>query len=214
MANFSRLQFLDVSHNQLTGALSPSLGNLSAAISLSFGGNHFTGSIPPELAPAPSQKHLALVQHLDLSHNNLSGEIPYQFTLTPSNVTLDLSYNNLTGPIPEGASGGSLSEMSAVSFEGNPGLCGGPGYGACPGSGGGLSTGAIVGIVVGAAAGLLLIALLAWRLTRTNDQWAGGTMMVFEKLDFRLTVDHILQSTEHFSEKHQLGRGGFGSVYR
>lgn len=51
-------------------------------------------------------------------------------------------------------------------------------------------------------------------MLRQRDEWAGGTMMVFEKLDFNLTINHILEATENFSDSYKLGRGGFGTVYR
>lgn len=39
-------------------------------------------------------------------------------------------------------------------------------------------------------------------------------MLVFEKLDYTLTGKSILDMTDNFGEKHLLGAGGFGAVYK
>jgi len=39
---------------------------------------------------------------------------------------------------------------------------------------------------------------------------AGGTMLVFDKLDYTLTGKSILDMTDHFGDKHLLGAGGLG----
>lgn len=65
-----RVTGLDLSRMKLTGAIPPSVGNLSFLTSLSLSGNSFHGSIPLELGK------LFRLQHLNLSNNVLGGGIP------------------------------------------------------------------------------------------------------------------------------------------
>nr|GMD71512.1 receptor-like protein 12 [Ipomoea batatas] len=71
--NFSsRLDTIDLSHNQLRGAIPNEMGNMK------------------------------LLESLDLSKNKLSGEIPSSFSSLSALGVLNLSYNNLSGKIPSG----------------------------------------------------------------------------------------------------------------
>jgi len=65
---------------------------------------------------------------IDLSHNQLTGNIPSSYGLFPVMVSLDLRYNNLTGKIPLV---GSLLNQGPTAFIGNPLLCGFPLQTAC-----------------------------------------------------------------------------------
>ncbi|CAI7864319.1 unnamed protein product [Closterium sp. NIES-53] len=206
------LRKLDLSGNQLSGQLPAQIGNLTAATAIAMERNQLSGTIPPEIAPQPSSRHLAFLTALDLSNNDFTGPIPYGFANASSSFYLDVSQNELSGAIPGGSSG-YFASANPATISGNDGLCGMPGYPDCP-TPNSLSAGAIAGIVVGAVVGLVLIAVAAWWFSRRNDPWSGGTMLVFEKLDFKLTVGHILEATEFFSDKYKLGRGGFGTVYK
>ncbi|KAG8388430.1 hypothetical protein BUALT_Bualt02G0125100 [Buddleja alternifolia] len=75
--------------------------------------NNFSGTIPSSLV------HLSHVMDLHLEDNRFSGTIP-PFN-QPSLISLDLSNNNLEGEIPS-----VLLKFSVMgAFKGNPGLCGG-----------------------------------------------------------------------------------------
>ncbi|RWR81405.1 putative LRR receptor-like serine/threonine-protein kinase [Cinnamomum micranthum f. kanehirae] len=79
--------------------------------------NLINGSLPPQFAGGN-------LRSLNLSYNRLSGGISTEFaTRTPVNASLDLSFNNLTGEIP--ATGVFLNQKPD-SFAGNPDLCGKP----------------------------------------------------------------------------------------
>lgn len=207
------LALLDMSNNNLTGPLLPQIGGLSLLTALSFKGNQLSGSVPISLAPP----NMPLLRLLDLSSNKLSGAIPYGFaSVSPQHLALNLSYNNLSGPIP-GAPTSEFARTMPSSSVANNSLCGGFDYPPCPvptTAGSSLSTGAIVGIAVAGVFGLLLAVLGTLWFVRKRSEWAGGTMIVFEHLDFRLTIQSILDATENFSDKSKLGRGGFGSVYK
>ena len=74
--------------------------------------------------------------------------------------------------------------------------------------------GAIVGLTVLVTVGLALVMVLAWWLTRGRDKWSGGTVLVFEKLKYEMSAQLLLLGTENFDDKHLVGGGRHGSVYR
>ncbi|CAI5472486.1 unnamed protein product [Closterium sp. Yama58-4] len=244
IGNLISARAIDVSDNRLSGSLPPTLSQLQVLRSLSFSGNNlsshlsseisalslltsldvsrniFNGPIPPQLAPP----FLPRLLYLNLSHNHFFGAIPYGFSNTNTSATaLDFSYNDLLGQIPFNTTG-TGTPLPASALQGNLGLCGGFGYASCPvapyESTGGFSPGAIAGIAVGCAAfvaALLVLLVLLWLwlfARRRGPSLDGGTMLVFEKLGFKLTVTDVVDATEDFSNKFLLGRGGFGSVYR
>ncbi|KAJ9141069.1 hypothetical protein P3X46_031649 [Hevea brasiliensis] len=57
--------------------------------------NNLTGEIPPEIG------NLGMIKVLNLSHNKLVGPIPPTFSNLKQIESLDLSYNNLDGKIPQ-----------------------------------------------------------------------------------------------------------------
>lgn len=89
-----RVRSLFLSQNQLSGAISPELGNLEKLETLSLWGNQLSGEIPPELG------NLANLETLSLSFNQLSGSVPPQLGNLSNLKYLRLSYNSLTGCLP------------------------------------------------------------------------------------------------------------------
>ncbi|WVZ51072.1 hypothetical protein U9M48_002254 [Paspalum notatum var. saurae] len=79
---------------QLSGRMSPFLGNLSFLKKLDLHGNQFVGQIPPELG------QLNRLQMLNLSTNTLHGSIPVAMGGCTNLSMLDLSSNLLRGEIP------------------------------------------------------------------------------------------------------------------
>ena len=61
---------LDLSDNNLSGALPESIGNLSSLKKINFCNNRIEGAIPKTIG------NLTALAHLNLSHNQLSGVIP------------------------------------------------------------------------------------------------------------------------------------------
>jgi len=61
------------------------------------------------------------LESLDLSCNQLSGEIPEELTNLTFLGSLNLSNNHLVGQIPQSRQ---FSTFGSSSFEGNAGLCG------------------------------------------------------------------------------------------
>nr|GMD11324.1 leucine-rich repeat receptor-like serine/threonine-protein kinase BAM3 [Ipomoea batatas] len=85
---------LNLSNNQLSGALPFSLSNFTSLQILLLSGNTFSGPIPPSIG------ELQQALKIDLSENSLSGEIPIEIGNCIHLTYLDLSQNNLSGSIP------------------------------------------------------------------------------------------------------------------
>ncbi|TGV01071.1 leucine-rich repeat domain-containing protein [Flavivirga rizhaonensis] len=86
---------LNLSNNQLSGAILIDISTLSGLLTLNLGSNQLTGTIPPELGS------LSNLTFLNLSNNQLSGSIPPPQLGNSSNLSyLNLSNNQLTGLIP------------------------------------------------------------------------------------------------------------------
>ncbi|KAK9081955.1 hypothetical protein Syun_030937 [Stephania yunnanensis] len=101
--------------NSNAGEITSTLSKCSSLQQLSLRGNFFHGSIPPSFSSL--QGH----QGLDLSLNNLSGEIPtFLQNLLSSLQYLDLPFNK--GAMP---TEGLFKNASAFSILGNNKLCGG-----------------------------------------------------------------------------------------
>lgn len=114
-----RVIHLLLSHSNLTGIISPAIGNLSALERLELDSNQLSGSLPPELGmlsslvklnlhnnflEGPIPKTLGLPRNLSyllLQSNKLSGDIPEAVVCNCSSLTyIGLSNNSLSGEIP------------------------------------------------------------------------------------------------------------------
>ncbi|CAA7027790.1 unnamed protein product [Microthlaspi erraticum] len=72
--NLSSLEFLNVFGNDFLGSIRSDLGNLLANLrELYMGRNHFTGAIPPTLP------NISTLQTLRMEYNNMTGPIPSSF---------------------------------------------------------------------------------------------------------------------------------------
>ncbi|MDD0812581.1 leucine-rich repeat domain-containing protein [Curvibacter sp. RS43] len=98
LADWPRLQTLNVSFNQFSGPL-PALKNLSQLESLVVSNNLLTG-------PLPDLVNLASLRNLRVNHNQFSGTLPAWST--PKLRVADLSFNRFSGPLP------SLSNLPAL----------------------------------------------------------------------------------------------------
>ncbi|BAT14519.1 Os11g0569733 [Oryza sativa Japonica Group] len=91
--------------SNLSGIISPSLGNLSFLRELDLSDNYLSGEIPPELS------RLSRLQLLELSGNSIQGSIPAAIGACTKLTSLDLSHNQLRGMIPREI-GASLKHLS------------------------------------------------------------------------------------------------------
>lgn len=132
------LRYLNMSGNSLTGKLPQNLAALSNLTVVSLTGNQFSGELPSGFESVevldlsknsitgslPEKFGSGDLVYFNISHNNLSGEIPPEFAIkVPITATIDLSFNNLKGAIPESDI---LVNQDEESFAGNPELCGKP----------------------------------------------------------------------------------------
>ncbi|XP_010252232.1 PREDICTED: probable leucine-rich repeat receptor-like protein kinase At5g49770 [Nelumbo nucifera] len=95
IGQFTELTTLDLSYNkELTGPLSPRIGDLQKLNILILAGCGFTGTIPTEIG------NLAKLTFLALNSNNFIGGIPPSLGSLSQLYWLDLADNQLTGSLP------------------------------------------------------------------------------------------------------------------
>ncbi|OVA02667.1 Protein kinase domain [Macleaya cordata] len=103
--------------NKLTGQIPSSIGNLSLLNRLYLGGNDLSGTVPYSLGAAITatfkKQSSRGIQEIDLSSNNLSGQIPRYLETVPFLEKLNLSFNNLEDEVPEE---GIFRNASAISI--------------------------------------------------------------------------------------------------
>ncbi|KAF7808968.1 protein NSP-INTERACTING KINASE 2 [Senna tora] len=118
----------------ISGTLSPSIGNLTNLQTVLLQDNNISGPIPSEIGRLPKLETLDLsdnsfsgqlpdsfslmknLHYLRLNNNSITGEIPSSLANMTQLAFLDISYNNLTGPVPT---------INAKTFNivGNPQIC-------------------------------------------------------------------------------------------
>ncbi|XP_077237710.1 protein NSP-INTERACTING KINASE 1-like [Tasmannia lanceolata] len=94
IGNLTNLQIVLLQNNNISGPIPKEIGKLSKLHTLDLSNNFFTGEIPTSLG------HLKNLQYLRLNNNSLSGAFPMSLATITQLDFLDLSYNNLSGPIP------------------------------------------------------------------------------------------------------------------
>lgn len=111
IGNLTNLQIVLLQNNNITGPIPSELGKLSKLHTLDLSENFFTGEIPSSLG------HMRNLQYVRLNNNSLSGALPMSLVNMTQLSFLDLSYNNLSGPVPRFAA-------KTFSIIGNPLICG------------------------------------------------------------------------------------------
>ncbi|KAJ3686887.1 hypothetical protein LUZ61_016051 [Rhynchospora tenuis] len=109
---------LDLSENKLTGTIPTEVTSLFSLLSLNLSGNQLGGEITGKFG------RMQGIESLDLSRNHLTGPIPESLTKLTFLSYLNLSYNNLSGKIPTGNQLSSFTDPSV--YIGNQYLCGFP----------------------------------------------------------------------------------------
>ncbi|MBA0623811.1 hypothetical protein Godav_009249 [Gossypium davidsonii] len=106
--------------NNLSGFIPPSLGNLTDLTILQLYENKLFGLILEELGNLKLLVFLESLSTLNLSYNNLSGNITF-FNELRGLVQVDIGHNKLEGPVPDVPV---FQNASIQALEGNKGLCG------------------------------------------------------------------------------------------
>ncbi|KAM3752154.1 hypothetical protein ACB098_04G167200 [Castanea mollissima] len=132
LCSLTSLQILDLSHNNLFGSIPKCVHNFSAMATSNSSDYPFVSfqrSTEYSSEPIESQlvaikgkyleysTTLQLVKIIDLSNNNLSGEIPEEVMHLKGLQSLDLSFNNLIGRIPENI--GDMGSVESIDFSSN-----------------------------------------------------------------------------------------------
>ncbi|KAF2313718.1 hypothetical protein GH714_012945 [Hevea brasiliensis] len=110
IGNLTNLQIVLLQNNNITGPIPGELGKLSNLHTLDLSNNFFTGEIPSSLG------NLRSLQYMRLNNNSLSGAFPMSLANMTLLVFLDLSYNNLSGPVAR-------FPAKTFSIVGNPLIC-------------------------------------------------------------------------------------------
>ncbi|XP_052187895.1 protein NSP-INTERACTING KINASE 1-like isoform X2 [Diospyros lotus] len=94
IGNLTNLQIVLLQNNNISGPIPPEIGRLPKLQTLDLSNNFFNGEISSDLS------HLKSLQYLRLNNNSLSGPIPSSLANMTQLAFLDLSFNNLSGPVP------------------------------------------------------------------------------------------------------------------
>uniref|UniRef100_A0ACD5WXG9 Uncharacterized protein n=1 Tax=Avena sativa TaxID=4498 RepID=A0ACD5WXG9_AVESA len=116
MGNMTSLEALHLGGNCLTNLKSKALRNLCNLRELTLSGNSINQDLPEFLEGLP---HCAWskMELLDLTHTNISGEIPKWIEQWTDLSILQLSFNRLVGSIPREV--GVLNKLSKLYLDGN-----------------------------------------------------------------------------------------------
>ncbi|XP_044462020.1 BRASSINOSTEROID INSENSITIVE 1-associated receptor kinase 1-like [Mangifera indica] len=217
LGQLPNLQYLELYSNDISGKIPEELGNLTNLVSLDLYLNKLNGPIPLTFGK------LTKLRFLRLNNNSLSGTIPMSLTAIMLLQVLDLSNNKLTGDIPVN---GSFSLFTPISFRNNlfnpsPASPPPPFQPTPPSPSGNRVTGAIAGGVAAGAALLFAapaIALAYWRRRKPQDHFFDVPAEEDPEVHLgqlkRFSLRELQVATDHFSNRHILGKGGFGKVYK
>ncbi|XP_015615406.1 receptor kinase-like protein Xa21 isoform X2 [Oryza sativa Japonica Group] len=223
----------------LSGTISPSLGNLSFLAKLHLGGNHLSGEIPPELGRLSRLRRLNMsgnslqgsipaaiggcfrLIEMDLTinqleGNNLSGQIPKSLGDMPLLHSLNLSFNSFQGEVP---TNGVFANASEIYIQGNANICGGIPELRLPQCS--LKSTKkkkhqilLIALTVCLVSTLAIFSLLYMLLTCHKRRKKEVPAMTSIQGHPMITYKQLVKATDGFSPANLLGSGSFGSVYK
>jgi len=234
LGNLEQLIIFDLSHNNLKGDITLDLSKFEQLVDLRFSSNKLCGEIPDTFGRClqletllmdqnylignipTSFEGLQILKTLNLSHNNLSGTIPTILMDLSLLNKLDLSYNHLQGEIPIN---GVFANATAVSLNGNWGLCGGAidlHMPACPAGSRVIKWIHYLAILLIVVFGFMSLGLSIYIIFigKKAPRRPYLLLLYFGKKFPRVSYKDLAQATENFSELNLVGRGSYGSVYK
>ncbi|XP_044505052.1 protein NSP-INTERACTING KINASE 1-like [Mangifera indica] len=110
IGNLTNLQIVLLQNNNITGPIPAEIGRLSKLHTLDLSNNFFNGEIPFSLG------NLRSLQYMRFNNNSFSGAPPMSLANMTLLIFLDLSFNNLSGPVPR-------FPAKTFSILGNPLIC-------------------------------------------------------------------------------------------
>ncbi|KAG5551670.1 hypothetical protein RHGRI_009925 [Rhododendron griersonianum] len=204
---------LDLSRNRLSGSLPPEVGYLKNLAKIDISENVMSGEIPGSLGSCNSLENLYLQQ------NSFQGSIPSSMESlrgTFSLKSLNLSFNNVEGELPMR---GVFTNASAISVAGNYRLCGGISELRLPRCTTKKSRNrkflsrtlgiTVASILVGVAVVSSFIICLFKKKRKTKP-----TVSLLKDPFLKVSYGELLKATEGFSSTNLLGFGSFGRVYK
>ncbi|XP_070678680.1 MDIS1-interacting receptor like kinase 2-like isoform X3 [Malus domestica] len=217
------LKLLSLSNNNLIGVMPIHLflaAGLTGLVYLDLSSNSLSGAIPSEL------HMLTTLEVFNASRNHLSGEIPSALADMLTLSSYDFSYNNLTGPLP---TCGIFEKAPTSAFVGNYGLWShADGQTECKSS----STHSKranknkVSIILYSFCGFATVAIAIFfflmfrkrstirpQVIKTSQNFESFEAMILQE-EVKFTFREVVKAIDDFHEKHCIGRGGFGRVYK
>ncbi|TVU33209.1 hypothetical protein EJB05_24999, partial [Eragrostis curvula] len=218
IGNLSHLQTMSLQNNRISGQIPPEIGKLTNLNALDLSGNQFVGDIPSSLG------QLTRLNYLRLDRNNLSGQIPVDVARLPGLTFLDLSFNNFSGPVPK-------IYAHDYSLAGNRFLCNSSIIHGCTDLTE-VANGTItrqlqkgknhhqlaLAISLSITCATILVLLFVYWLSYCR--WRLPFASADQDLEFELghlkhfSFHDLQNATDNFNPKKILGQGGFGIVYK
>ncbi|XP_043694467.1 MDIS1-interacting receptor like kinase 2-like [Telopea speciosissima] len=221
-----KMIYLNLGKNRFNGSIPKQMGNLiSLQIQLDLSHNQLLGEIPSEFG------RLRSLETLNLSHNMFSGFIPTSMEEMWSLTSIDISYNELEGPIPKIKA---FEDAPREAFTNNKALCGNTAKGlpSCNSSmiekkNTGKKHTLIIHILLPILSAIFLLSIvigIAFVFQRRakkkkiemgrTERIDQGDLFAICSYDGRIVHENIIEATENFDDKHCVGKGGYGSVYK
>ncbi|KAK1437005.1 hypothetical protein QVD17_02790 [Tagetes erecta] len=94
LGQLSYMEILDVMWNKITGSIPKEIGGLTKLKLLLLNGNELTGSLPEEIGYLPD------LDRIQIDQNHISGEIPKSFANLNKTKHFHMNNNSLSGQIP------------------------------------------------------------------------------------------------------------------
>ncbi|KAI7729022.1 hypothetical protein M8C21_024567 [Ambrosia artemisiifolia] len=209
VGNLKNLNEIILSNNRLSGDIPSSLGSCSSLQNLDISYNLFSGSFPSSLGT------LRALEYLDASQNNFTGEIPTYLEVIPLK-NLNISFNNLAGEVPRK---GVFANASSISILGNSQLCGGMPELQLPKCRSNkkknkLSLAVILVISLGSVLLFVVLVLFFACYPRKKKVEDGPQKTASWDYLSQVSYNMLYNATDGFSTENLIGEGSFSSVYK